>query len=136
MDQIERMCRQQTDVVENLKFALDRVENIVGKGENAGNQHFLLFSQCFQKLCFNPFRNKPWILHVCSTSLLKKTVGKGEMLLTSNFSFSQCFLPVLRTFSHFHQVQNCHLQTLSVWKSLKFVIWERVTGSFKVGIVW
>ena len=23
------------------------VENIVGKGENAGNQHFLLFPQCF-----------------------------------------------------------------------------------------
>ena len=22
-------------------------ENIVGKGENAGNQHFLLFLQCF-----------------------------------------------------------------------------------------
>ena len=22
-------------------------ENTVGKGENAGNQHFLLFSQCF-----------------------------------------------------------------------------------------
>ena len=22
-------------------------ENIVGKGENAGNQHFLLFPQCF-----------------------------------------------------------------------------------------
>ena len=28
---------------------LDRVENIVGKGENAGNQHFLLFLQCFPK---------------------------------------------------------------------------------------
>ena len=28
----------------------DRVENIVGKGENAGNQHFLLFPQCFQKV--------------------------------------------------------------------------------------
>ena len=27
----------------------DRVENIVGKGENAGYQHFLLFPQCFQK---------------------------------------------------------------------------------------
>ena len=26
----------------------DRVENIVGKGENADNQHFLLFPQCFQ----------------------------------------------------------------------------------------
>ena len=24
-------------------------ENIVGKGENAGNQHFLLYRQCFQK---------------------------------------------------------------------------------------
>ena len=23
-------------------------ENIVGRGENAGNQHFLLFQQCFQ----------------------------------------------------------------------------------------
>ena len=28
---------------------LDRVENIVGKGENAGDQHFLLFPQCFKK---------------------------------------------------------------------------------------
>ena len=27
----------------------DRVENIVGKGENAGSQHFLLFPQCSQK---------------------------------------------------------------------------------------
>ena len=28
----------------------DGVETIVGKGENAGNQHFLLFLQCFPKL--------------------------------------------------------------------------------------
>ena len=28
----------------------DRVENIVGKGENAGNQHFLLFSTMFYTL--------------------------------------------------------------------------------------
>ena len=27
----------------------DWVENIVGKGENAGYQHSLLFPQCFQK---------------------------------------------------------------------------------------
>ena len=31
------------------KFALGRVKNIVGKGENAGYQHFLLFPQCFQQ---------------------------------------------------------------------------------------
>ena len=29
--------------------SFDRVENIVGKGENAGYQHFLLFPQYFQK---------------------------------------------------------------------------------------
>ena len=28
----------------------DRVENIVGKGENAVYQHFLLFPSCFQKV--------------------------------------------------------------------------------------
>ena len=27
----------------------DSVDNTVGKGENAGYQHFLLFSQCFPK---------------------------------------------------------------------------------------
>ena len=32
-----------------LKFVLGRVENIVGKGENAGHQLFLLFPQWFQK---------------------------------------------------------------------------------------
>ena len=31
-----------------LKY-FDRVENVVGKGENGGYQHFLLFLQCFQK---------------------------------------------------------------------------------------
>ena len=30
-------------------FVLLSVENIVGKGGNAGYQHFLLFPQCFQK---------------------------------------------------------------------------------------
>ena len=30
----------------------DWAENIVGKGENAGCQHFLLFQQCFQKAPF------------------------------------------------------------------------------------
>ena len=37
------------NVTETLKLVLGRVENIVGKEENAGYQHFLLFPQCFQK---------------------------------------------------------------------------------------
>ena len=32
-----------TNVNRKLKFVFGRVENIVGKGENAGYQHFLLF---------------------------------------------------------------------------------------------
>ena len=40
------------NVGEKLKFALGRVENIVGKGENAGYQQFLLFTQCFEKFSF------------------------------------------------------------------------------------
>ena len=35
-----------------LKFAVKRIENIAGKGENAGYQHFLLFPQYFQKLSY------------------------------------------------------------------------------------
>ena len=36
------------NVAKKLKFVLGRVENM-GKGENAGYQHFLLFPRCFQK---------------------------------------------------------------------------------------
>ena len=34
------------------RFIFYREENIVGKGENAGYQHFLLFPQYFQKAFF------------------------------------------------------------------------------------
>ena len=37
------------NVTQNFKVVFHRTENIVGKEENAGNQHFLLFPQCFQK---------------------------------------------------------------------------------------
>ena len=36
-----------------MKFVLEMVENVVGKGENAGYQHFLLFPQYFQKASFS-----------------------------------------------------------------------------------
>ena len=34
-------------VAEMMIFVFHRVGNIMGKGENAGYQHFLLFPQCF-----------------------------------------------------------------------------------------
>ena len=73
----------------------------------------------------NPFPNKPWFLRVCSTNLLKTLREKEKPLVTSNFSFFlNVFLPIWRTFRHFHQTQNCRLQTLSVWKSLKCFVWK------------
>ena len=36
-------------VIQMAKFVLDKNENIVGKEENAGYQHFRLFHQCFRK---------------------------------------------------------------------------------------
>ena len=39
-------------MTQKLKLKLVRVENLVGKGENAGHQHFLLFPQYFQKTSF------------------------------------------------------------------------------------
>ena len=36
-------------VLKMMIFVFDKAENIVEKGENAGNQHFLLFPQCFQR---------------------------------------------------------------------------------------
>ena len=35
-------------VFQLTQFVYDGVENIVGKGENAGNQHFLFFQQRFK----------------------------------------------------------------------------------------
>ena len=41
------------NTTQNLKVDSGRVENIVGKAENAGYQDFLLFPQCFQKASFS-----------------------------------------------------------------------------------
>ena len=60
----------------------------------------------------------------------ENTVGKEKLVRNEQFLlFPQCFLPIWRIFYHFHQVWNCHLQTVSVWKRLKFVIWKRVNKS-------
>ena len=39
--------------IQKLKVVLGRVENIVGKGENAGYQHFSPFSTMFSKVFFS-----------------------------------------------------------------------------------
>ena len=44
---LKEFVDDKSNIIQNFKFVLGRVENIVGKGENAGYQHFLLFLQCF-----------------------------------------------------------------------------------------
>ena len=46
-DQIQSIADDKLNVARMTISLFDRVENTVGKGENAGYQHFLLFLQCF-----------------------------------------------------------------------------------------
>ena len=46
---METFADNNIKVLKMMNFVFSRVENIVGKGENAGYQQFLLFPKCFQK---------------------------------------------------------------------------------------
>ena len=82
-------------------------------------------------MVFHPFPNNPWFLRVFSTSPLKTLREKEKLLVTSNFSFSHSvFYPFGKLSAIFIYFKNCRLQTLSIWKSLKFVVWERVNAIF------
>ena len=41
------------NVTKELKFVLERVKNVVVKGEIAGYQHFLHFPKCYQRGFFH-----------------------------------------------------------------------------------
>ena len=47
---LEAFAYEKFNIAKMMISVFDRIENIVGKGENAGYQHFLHFPQCFQKL--------------------------------------------------------------------------------------
>ena len=49
LTKLNAFAENKINVTEKLKFVLRRVENIVGQGENAGYQHFLLFPTVFSK---------------------------------------------------------------------------------------
>ena len=55
----------------------------------------------------------------------ENTVGKGEIAHNKKFLlFPHCFLPVWRTFCHFHQMLK--LSSANYINFLNYVIWERV----------
>ena len=49
LPEVEAFADDNLNITQNIKVVFHRIENIVGKEENAGYQHFLLFPQCFQK---------------------------------------------------------------------------------------
>ena len=86
--------------------------------ENRIKTSWLIMSQPFptQALVFTCLQYKVFE-NTLQYKVFENTVGKGEIAHQVQFLlFPQCF----------HAIRNYLPQTLSVWKSLKFVIWERV----------
>ena len=53
LSKLKPFADNKINATQKLIFALERIENSMGRGENAGYQHFLLFPQCFQKDTFS-----------------------------------------------------------------------------------
>ena len=49
LDQSKSIACADDKINVTKNFVLEKAENIVGKGENAGDQHFLLFPKCSPK---------------------------------------------------------------------------------------
>ena len=67
---------------------------------------------------FNPFLNQP-MLYLYEVQIFRKHWKKKKLHTMSNFSLSNNVFYPSRKHYHFNQIQNCCLQTLSVWKSHK-----------------
>ena len=89
-------------------------ENIVGKGENDDNHHFLLFPQCFL-----PFPSKIKGFWKCCRKRRKCWLQAFPPF------FSECFLPFPNKNWIFHQHLFCHLQMFSFWTSLRFILFGK-----------
>ena len=83
----------------------------------------------YSSTILNPFPNKPFVLHVCSTGRLnswKHCWKRRNCSWWAISPFPTTFSTPLKNFLPFSSYLKLFLQTLSVWKSLKFLIWERV----------
>ena len=83
----------------------------MGKGEIALYEQFLLFPQCFQKVCF--------------PGASKGVIGLEwvKMLVTNIFSFPRnIFYPIQEKNAPLETRGECRLQMLSIWTRLKFCL--------------
>ena len=49
LPKLKAFADDKSNVTQNIRIVFHGIEDTVGKEENAGYQHFLLFPQCFQK---------------------------------------------------------------------------------------
>ena len=97
-----------------------------------------LLPQCFQKMCiadtlkqrlvwerFNPFPNKPWVLHVSSTSLLKTLCQKEKLLVTIS-PFPSVFYIFGELSAIFIEFKIVVCKLFQFGPSKKFVVWEKI----------
>ena len=114
----------------NLRHRLEFWDLFFFFGNCLWYRKFFIFDALQRYNILNLFPNRPWFLRVCTTSLLKTLWVKGEIARNEQFLlFPECLLPIWRAFCHFHHIWNCRLQTLWVWKRIKFVVWERVKAA-------
>ena len=87
-------------------------ENIVGNGENAGNQHFLLFPECFL-----PFLKQISIfqLHLFFLSANAFNLGQCKLLLFSKGLNKFQFLSILLAVSWTQLSQHCFGVCVWMW---------------------
>ena len=118
------------EVVKVMIFVFDRVENLVGKGENAGYQYFLLFSQSF-----NPFLHIYSFKHIEEKGLRKVLWIKVKFLISSNFTFFHNVFCILKSFnSHislalFNFFEFGIVSKWCIWEWVKKVLFLRVVNS-------
>ena len=90
-------------------------------------EYFFSISFTMRKIPSYTFPKQALVFTSMQYKSFENTVGKGEIAHNEQFLlFPQCFLTIWIAFCRFHQILNCRLQTLSVWKSLKFIVCQRV----------
>ena len=57
--QIVNICKRHNNRDSKIEVCFKKAKRIVGKGENTGYQHFLLFPKCFEKASSSG-SGKPW----------------------------------------------------------------------------
>ena len=122
------------NLTQNVKVVFHRIENIVGKEENAGYQHFLLFPQCFHK-AFTSSASK--VVIVWYRDNLRCIRTGSQLLMMANFT---CYylMPFaghnINTFPNkpwFSRVCSTgHLKTL--WEKEKLLVKSNFSFSYSV----